>query len=104
MRVCCLLGGSRMLTQLRCPAILSFCMSTWIGLACSAAPASGDDSPTSAPSLAALEGALVDAIAKAEDSVVAIAKIKRADSSIAGRLEPRFNPFAPIQRLPNIPE
>jgi len=66
-----------------------------------AAPAQEPSSPL--PAVAAIEGALVEAVARAEKSVVAIARVRKERPGELVNLEPRPDPFGGRRLVPTPP-
>jgi serine protease Do len=61
------------------------------------------EEPGGLAAVAAIEQALSAAIAQAEQSVVAIARVRQTDRDSALRLAPQFDPFGQAVRFPNQP-
>ncbi len=60
-------------------------------------PHASAQEPSGAQAVAALESAMVDAIAQAEKSVVAIARVRRGEREEALTEQPRIDPFGRLQ-------
>ena len=80
--------------------VAGFCRRTGLGLAASALPA---QEPSGLGAAAAIENALVQTIASAEKSVVAIARVRKEQSGDSVRLEFRPDPFGRKLSIGNPP-